>query len=272
MTALTHADALQFVGHLRSMYSGGEADTAKIESYATLLETYDSQAVIDGLAHLMHSYQAQSFPPWAVVEQAIVYASPAYGAWRLVSTALDAGSVSPPDWPDAASRAAAVAMGGWAVFTDWDGSTTLLRETFLRRYADAAQSEAAALVPRLGEGRKHLNVTGSDRCPYCGNDGWVELSGTVESLGMTYPLGCTACRWCELGQVIYQTCTTGRRAKGRKVKPIPLRSEYTEADLVDRPAESAGERWTLEEYAASNAGRADPALRDPKVREMIGLA
>jgi hypothetical protein len=265
------AEALQLAGTIRTMFPAGEASDTLIESYAKLLEAYDVETVAAGIATLMHTNTAGFFPAWAAVEQAIQEANPAEAAWRLIEEHVDADGTSTPSWPDSPSRGAIGRMGGWGIVSGWDGSRTLLRETFLRHYADAQVAEQAAVqdVPQLGAGAKVVNVSADERCTYCGNDGWVELRGTVEDLGMVYPVGVTACRWCELGEIVYTTTTTGKRAKGRKVRPVAIRSDYGEDDLTDRPAPPGMPRLTPAEYIASPAGQRDPALRVAGVREMI---
>jgi hypothetical protein len=267
---MTEQEAADLVAVLRTTYPAGEAAPELTMGYAKLLMAYDHEAAQAGVTSLWHSYQSRYFPAWAVIEQAIVEQSPAYGAWRLVTAALDARSISPPDWPDAASRAAAKAMGGWPTFSGWDGSRDALRDAFIRSYDDAVSKVTGQDRPRLGEGQKAVNVSGDDTCGYCHDTGLVDLTGTVTYRGVVYPSGVTACRWCERGEILYRAAATRVKEQWRR-RPMNLISDYTTADLADPPVERSGERLSVEEYAESEQGRADPALKDERVRDMLGL-
>lgn len=91
-------------------------------------------------------------------------------------------------------------------------------------------------------------------CPYCADTGWVELAGTEVVLGVVYPRGVTACRWCQEGIDCFSGSGVDHRGRA-------LESQYDASHLASAPA-SQGRSLTFAEYAATAEGQADPHVAD----------
>ena len=72
------------------------------------------------------------------------------------------------------------------------------------------------------------NLTGHEYCAACGDDGWVELVGTVTIAGTTYSRGMAPCKWCEVGQARYQHALSPPR-NGRRWIP---ESQFDGTDIL----------------------------------------
>jgi hypothetical protein len=51
---------------------------------------------------------------------------------------------------------------------------------------------------------KARNRTLDESCIYCDDTGWVELMGTIRTLGVVYERGAAPCKWCEQGEVAFR--------------------------------------------------------------------
>lgn len=69
------------------------------------------------------------------------------------------------------------------------------------------------------------NDTGSSSCPYCADEGWCLLIGTIKVHGYEYSRGSAPCKWCEIGL---------KRWARMKEKRVPVDDSYTTTD-VDMP-------------------------------------
>lgn len=266
---MTTQEAADLVAVLRTAFPAGDVPPELTLGYTQLLQGYDTTAAQRGVEHLMHTHKSRYFPSWAVVEYAIVQHAPAYEYWTQITASLDARRNTPPD-TDPAARYAIGQLGGWTQMLDWDGSRDLLRDRWISEYNQHTQAILDA-PKQIGSGSKTLNLSGDEHCAYCEDDGWVILAGTVRVQEVTYDRGNTACRWCEAGEAAYRSATTPRKTKAGTYWPaIRLEADYTADDLHHQPASDA--RITKQEYAASAAGKADPALKDPDVRKVLGLA
>lgn len=272
---MTEQESVDLVAVIRTMYPDGDAPAELLASYASILSRYDKQDADQGVARLMHAYQSRKLPTIARIEEQILSTSPALQSWRVLADAVAARANTPPEWPSQLAREAVQRLGGWTTLLQWDGSMDTLREAYTRAYSAAADKaeQTASAVPQLASGeQKTLNLSGSETCAYCLDDGWVELAGTVKQAGVTYQRGVTACRWCELGEAVYRSATSGHETKtGGWWPAYRLANDYTAADLAAPPAVLDAEAVPLATYAASDVGQADTALRDERVQALLGL-
>jgi len=75
---------------------------------------------------------------------------------------------------------------------------------------------------------KIRNTTGRGYCAACGNDGWVELAGTVTVGRTIYSRGMAPCKWCEMGDRRFQHHSAPRSGHGR----YEPETNFTGSDIV----------------------------------------
>lgn len=78
---------------------------------------------------------------------------------------------------------------------------------------------------------EHLNITGTDTCPICQDDGIIELLGTITVHGVTYSRGSTTCKWCEEGLRRYVRAVSPPRNKDDHHRKWQPAQDYTLKDV-----------------------------------------
>lgn len=96
------------------------------------------------------------------------------------------------------------------------------------------------------------NVDADQACPICGDDGWVELRGTVHQHGVEYERGMAPCNYCQRG-----ARNAERQDRRGSRGYVPLERAYEMKELMPPiPHHEGGAPFA--EYLGTDQGRADP--------------